>query len=132
MRIAIFQDYLENIGGAEKLVVTLAKELEATIITTNLSQEVVEALEAQNVRFIDLGKCPNKIFLKHSLAVWKFFSCDFSKEFDFFIFSGNRSIFASWRHRPNIWYCHSPERAIFDLHDFYRSEMGFFRGAFFW
>ena len=35
-RIAIFHQFLDNIGGAEILTLTLAKELNANIYTTNI------------------------------------------------------------------------------------------------
>jgi len=126
LKIAIFQDYFENIGGAEKLVLSLAKELNATIITTNLNENALKSMEIENVKIIDLGPLPKNVFLKHWAVSLKFFLCDFSEEYDFFIFSGNRSIFASKKHKPNLWYCHTPERAAFDLHSFYCNQMNFF------
>ncbi|MCR4335591.1 MAG: glycosyltransferase, partial [archaeon] len=121
MKIAIFQDFIENIGGAEKLVIDTAKKLDATIITTNLNRKAVEDMGGKGIRIIDLGSTPQFFPIKNILIFLKFFFCDFSKEFDFFIFSGNRSIFAAHNHKPNLWYCHSPERSIFDLKEFYKT-----------
>lgn len=126
LKIAIFQDYFENIGGAEKLVLSLAKQLNATIITTNLNKSALKHMEIENIKIINLGMLPKHVFLKHWAVSLKFFLCDFSKDFDFFIFSGNRSIFASKKHKPNLWYCHTPERAVYDLYSFYRNQMNFF------
>ena len=123
MRVAIFQDYFENIGGGEKLVLSLAKNLNATIITTNTSKSVLKSLNTQGIKFIDLGKTPDSLFSKHFFLVQKFSDADFSKDFDFFIFSGNRSVFAARKHKPNLWYCHNPERVIFDLKDFYWKQL---------
>lgn len=121
MRIAIFHDFLGSIGGAEKAVAEIAKELDdATIITTNLNRAALEEINASGIKVIDLGRTPDFFPLKHASIFLKFFMCDYSRQFDFFIFSGNRSIFASWRHKPNVWYCHSPERAVFDLYPFYK------------
>ena len=131
MRIAIFHDFIENAGGAEKFVLLLAKKLNATVITTNLNQKAIDALQLGKINIIDLGSTPIFFASKHLLVSAKFFLCDFSKDFDFFIFSGNRSIFAAGKHKPNLWYCHSPERAIFDLYNFYKNQMGFFKGLLF-
>jgi len=119
MKIAIFHDSLENAGGGEKLFLSVAKELKATIITTNVNKEVLRKMNFSQSNIIDLGKTPKHFALKNFFMFLKFSACDFSKDFDFFIFSGNKSIFASGKHKPNLLYCHSPERAIFDLYDFY-------------
>lgn len=125
MRIAIFHDYLENTGGGEKLVIEWARDLNATIITTNLDPDVVKAFNAEDLEIIDLGSTNTNPFIKAPLIALKFFVCDYSKQFDFFIFSGNRSIFAAHKHKPNLWYCNSPERAAFDLYNFYSKSMSF-------
>lgn len=41
MRVAIFHNYLDNIGGAEMVTLTLARELDATIYTTNIDHEKI-------------------------------------------------------------------------------------------
>ena len=38
-RIAIFHDYIGSIGGGEKLVVEIAKALDADIITTEVNKK---------------------------------------------------------------------------------------------
>ncbi|HZX20196.1 MAG TPA: glycosyltransferase [archaeon] len=137
MKIAIFHDYIENPGGAEKLILSIARKLDATVITTNLNQDAVNEIGFNDVKIINLGFSPKGFFSKHIGVASKFFFSDFSKDFDFFIFSGNKSIFASLKHKPNLWYCHSPERAVFDLYDFYMGKMSlrkkivFIPGAFF-
>jgi len=120
LRIAIFHDFMENAGGSEKMMLQAAKEFRATIITTNVNYEAVKAMQIKGVEIIDLGRTPKHFILKHLVICAKFFLCDFRKDFDFFIFSGNRSIFAAYRHRPNFWYCNSPERSVFDLYEFYK------------
>jgi glycosyltransferase involved in cell wall biosynthesis len=120
LRIAIFQDFMENAGGNERLALLTAKELGATIITAAADSKAIKAMHGENIKIRTLGKMPDNFFLKHFYACARFFLCDYSKEFDFFIFYGNRSIFAAHRHKPNLWYCSSPERSVFDLHTFYK------------
>jgi len=46
MKIAIFHDYIGAIGGADKLVLRLAKELNADVITTDVDMNDVNRLGA--------------------------------------------------------------------------------------
>ncbi len=114
MRIAIFHDYFRTIGGAEKLILTLARHLGADVITTDVDREQIKKLGFEDVKVVSIGglvkKSPFKMF--HGMA--RFYFCDFSKDYDYFIFSGNLAPYASHRHRPNLWYCHTPVRILYD------------------
>jgi glycosyltransferase involved in cell wall biosynthesis len=110
MKFAIFHDYFGAIGGGEKVVLTLSKILKADIITTD-----IDVMLREN-RLISLGKTIKLPPIKQIDASIKFYKADFSKEYDFFIFSGNWAIFAAGKHRPNIYYCHTPTRAFYDLY----------------
>ncbi|VVB88590.1 Trehalose synthase [uncultured archaeon] len=103
MRIAIFHDYFSTIGGGEKVIITMAKILDADIITTDV--DAISKIDA-SVHVISLGKTMKIQPLKQVSALIKFYFCDFSNKYDFFIFSGNWAHFAAKRHRPNMWYCH--------------------------
>jgi len=117
MRIAIFHDYFRTIGGAEKLILTLARHLGADVITTDVDREQIKKLGFEDVKVVSIGglvkKSPFKMF--HGMA--RFYFCDFSKDYDYFIFSGNLAPYASHRHRPNLWYCHTPVRILYDLRE---------------
>jgi glycosyltransferase involved in cell wall biosynthesis len=63
--------------------------------------------------------------LKQISASFKFAMCDYSKEYDFFIFSGNWAHFAAKRHGPNLYYCHTPVRAFYDLYDVFLGSQSF-------
>lgn len=119
MKIAIFHDYFSVTGGGEKLVYTMAKGLGADIITTDIEDSVINNL-GKEVRFISIGKNPDKPPFKQISAAKKFLSSDFSDDYDVFIFSGNWAHYASMHHHPNIWYCHTPTRAF---HDQYRNML---------
>ncbi len=122
MRIAIFHDYFSAIGGGEKVVVEMAKILDADIITTDT--DAVAKIDP-TVRVISLGKTVGFPPLKQISAAWKFRTCDFSRNYDFFIFTGNWSHEASYRHRPNLWYCYTPVRAFYDLYTTFLSRQSF-------
>lgn len=126
MRIAIFHDYIGAIGGGEKLVLTLAKGLGADVITTDMDSESVNKMGFEYVKIISLGNTLKMPPLKQIDASFKFATCDFSKKYDFFIFSGNWAFFAAKKHKPNLYYCHTPTRAFYDLYDVYRKNHSIF------
>jgi glycosyltransferase involved in cell wall biosynthesis len=122
MKTAIFHDYFGAIGGGEKVVITLAKLLNADIITTDL--DAVDKLNTE-VNVISLGHTQKIPPLKQISATGKFYSCNFSNDYDFFIFTGNWSHYAAHRHHPNMWYCYTPVRAFYDLYDTFLQRQDF-------
>jgi len=125
MRIAIFHDYIGAIGGGEKLVLTLARGLGADVITTDVDADSVSKMGFEDVNIISLGGTVKMPPLKQISASLRFAMCDFSKEYDFFIFSGNWAHFAARRHGPNLYYCHTPVRAFYDLYDAFLRRQSF-------
>lgn len=122
MKVAIFHDYIGAIGGGEKLVLTLAKGLGADVITTDVEMDSVIKMGFEDVKIISLGSTLKMPPLKQIDASFKFATCDFSKKYDYFIFSGNWAFFAAKKHKPNLYYCHTPTRAFYDLYDVYRKN----------
>lgn len=102
VKIAIFHDYIGAIGGGEKLVLTLARGLGADVITTDVNEDSVRKMGFEDVRIISLGETIKVPPLKQISASLKFAMCNFSKKYDFFIFSGNWAHFAARRHKPNM------------------------------
>jgi glycosyltransferase involved in cell wall biosynthesis len=115
MRVAIFHDYFSFIGGGEKLVLTLARHLNADIITTNVDYDLISRMGFDDVHIISLGALVGIEPLKQIQATWKFATSDFRGKYDFYIFSGNWAHHASRRHRPNLYYCHAHVRVFYDL-----------------
>ena len=95
----------------------LARALQADIITTDVSPEAVQQLGYGDIRIRSLGKTVKLPPFKQISASILFAVCDFSKEYDFFIFSGNWSHYAAKKHHPNLWYCYTPARAFYDLRE---------------
>ncbi len=126
MKVAIFHDYIGAIGGGEKLVLTLAKGLGADVITTDVDMDSVTKMGFEDVKIISIGKTLKVPPLKQIDASFKFATCDFSKKYDFFIFSGNWAFFAAKKHKPNVYYCHTPTRAFYDLYEVYRKNQSVF------
>jgi glycosyltransferase involved in cell wall biosynthesis len=126
MKIAIFHDYIGAIGGGEKLILTLARGLGADVITTDVNQDSVKKLGFEDVNIISLGGTIKLAPFKQISASIKFALCDFSKKYDFFIFSNNWGHFAARKHEPNVLYCQStPVRVFYDLYDLYLHQQSF-------
>ncbi len=122
MKIAIFHDYFGAIGGGERVVLTLAKILNADVITTDTD---AAAKLDNGVRVTSLGSTVKLPPFKQISAARKFASADLSDDYDFFIFTGNWSHHAARRHHPNLWYCYTPVRAFYDLYGAFLSRQGF-------
>jgi len=120
MKIAIFHDYFGAIGGGERVVLMMAKILNADIITTDI--DTLSKMRPE-VPVISLGRTLKNRGFKQISACLKFYFCDFSKEYDFFIFSGNWAHYAAHRHHPNLWYCHTPVRVFYDLYSIFLSRL---------
>ncbi len=101
LRIALFHDYFGALGGGERTVLALAEHLGADIITTDSSPDIPASL-----RVITLGRTIRVPGFRQLSAGLRFFFCDFSRDYDVFIFSGSWAHYAARRHHPNIWYCH--------------------------
>jgi hypothetical protein len=126
VKIAIFHDYIGAIGGGEKLVLTLARELGADIITTDVDNDSVMKMEFEDINIISIGKTIKYPPLKQISTSYMFAMCNFLDKYDFFIFSGNWAVFAAKRHSPNLYYCHTPVRAFYDLYDSFLMRQPFY------
>lgn len=93
----------------------LARALQGDIITTDVSYESIRRLGYTDVNVISLGRTIKVPPLKQISASMMFAACNFSDDYEFYIFSGNWSHYAAKKHRPNLWYCYTPVRAFYDL-----------------
>ncbi len=113
MRIAVFQDFLATAGGAERVALTLAKHLDADLITTDYEPGLVERLGFEGVNVISLGRLPRRPPLKQIAASRRFVRSRFGG-YDFHFLIGNWAHYAASHHHPNVYYCLTPTRAFFD------------------
>jgi glycosyltransferase involved in cell wall biosynthesis len=124
MKVAIFHDYFRFIGGGEKTVLTLARALDADVITTDVDRSLVGKMGFGDVRIISLGDTVKVPPLTQLHASLMFRRCDFSRDYDRFVMSGSWAVFAGRKHKPNLWYCYTPARAFFDQYDRFRGSLG--------
>ncbi len=123
MKIAIFHNYLDNIGGAEIVSLTLAKELDADIFTTNISKEKIEKLGFNTDNIFSIGKTPNNAPLRQEIAYWKFRKLNLKNKYDYYIIAGDWAMSGAKKNEPNTWYVHSPTREIWDLYQYTRKNI---------
>ena len=117
MKIAIFHDYFGAIGGAERLILMMARYLNADVITTDINQDSIRKMGFEDIRIYTLGPTTDLAPFKQIQTSLKFYCCRFPL-YDFYIFSGSWAHFASFSHTPNTWYCHTPVRAFYDLREY--------------
>jgi glycosyltransferase involved in cell wall biosynthesis len=113
MRLAVFHDFLDTIGGGEKVALTLAQRFDADLWTTNVRRDVLARLGAEDVRVRDLGPLVATPPLKQIHASWRFRRAR-APGYDVYVFSGNWTHYAGARHGPGVLYCHTPVRAFYD------------------
>ncbi len=113
MKIAVFYDYLQTVGGGERVALTLAKRLGADIVTTEFDPQLPARAGFEGVRVIPLGPLRPGPPWKQIHASWRFLhaSCP---GYDFYVFAGNWAQFAVRHHRPNLYYCLTPTRMFYD------------------
>ena len=123
MKIAIFHNYMDNIGGAEKVGLTLAKELKADFYSTLVDKEKIKKMGFKNINVKSIGRIPINAPLKQQLALYKFKKLNLKDKYDYFIIDGDWAISGAVKNKPNLWYVHSPIREIWDLHKYTREKL---------
>ncbi len=122
MRIAILHDYFALRGGGERLILNLAKALNADIYTGFVDRKnTFEEINGLNVK--ELTKPIKNPVLRTVTLMEKFRKLDLRGKYDFFIFSGTICISAA-RNRPNLIYLHTPPRHMYDLKEWFLKSAG--------
>jgi glycosyltransferase involved in cell wall biosynthesis len=124
MKIAVFHNFLDNIGGAEIVALTLAKELGADIYTTNIDRDKIKKMGFEDTlpRIYSIGKIPLNAPFRQQLALWRFRKLNLKSKYDFYIIDGDWAMSGAVNNKPNLWYVHSPIREIWDLYKYTRQN----------
>lgn len=124
-KIAIFHNYLDNIGGAEMVGLTLARELNADVYTTNIDKEKIIRMGFKDVlpRIFSIGKVPINAPFKQQFSLWRFRYLNLRNKYDFYIIDGDWAMAGAVNNKPNLWYVHSPMREIWDLYGYLRKNV---------
>jgi len=121
-KIAIFDNFLDNIGGAEIVTLTLARELDADIYTTNINWEKIKKMGFSDIKLKSIGKVLINAPFRHQLALWRFRKLNLKNKYDFYIIGGDWAMSGAVNNKPNLWYVHSPIREIWDLYKYIREN----------
>jgi glycosyltransferase involved in cell wall biosynthesis len=124
-KIAVFHNFLDNIGGAEIVTLTLAKELQADVYTTNIDKEKIIKMGFEDVlpKIYSIGKVPINPPFKQQFSLWKFRKLNLKNKYDFYIICGDWAISGAVKNKPNLWYAHSPIREIWDLQEYTKNNI---------
>lgn len=147
MKIAIFHQFMDNIGGAELVVLALARGLDADIYTTSLDLDKIRAMGYEDVspRITSVGSVPKMAPFRQQISMWKMRMIDANKllqkrnaqarrdgkavsdrdaaPYDFFIIAGDWAVGAAVKNKPNLWYIHSPLNELWHFRKWIRDEM---------
>jgi glycosyltransferase involved in cell wall biosynthesis len=111
----IFYDWFGAVGGAEKAMLTLARGLEAEVISTDVDPSCARLAGYQDVTIRSLGRTPRMSVLKQLGASWLFYTAKPGGSHDVYVLGGSFAPYAAKRHHPNLWYCFAPPRMFYDL-----------------
>lgn len=132
MKIAILHNFMDNIGGAEIVGLTLARELGADLYTTNIDQEKVRKMGFGDIKIKSIGKTPINAPFRQQVTLTKFRKLNLGNKYDYYIINGDWAMSGAVNNKPNLWYVHSPMREIWDCYEFSRQRIvpWYFRYAF--
>ena len=123
MKIAIFHNYLDNIGGAEIVALTLAKELNADLYTTNIDYDKIKKMGFEKIKIYSIGKVPINAPLRQQIAFYKFRKLNLKNKYDCYIIAGDWAMSACVNNKPNLWYIHSPLNELWEFKDYIRNNI---------
>ncbi len=137
MKIAIFHNFMDNIGGAEMVALAMARGLNADIYTTSLDYEKIKAMGYEDVipRITSVGRVPKMAPFRQQLALWKMRGIDANRllqkknkknpteKYDFFIIAGDWAVGAAVNNKPNLWYVHSPLNELWHFNSWIRKTL---------
>ena len=122
MRVAVLHDHLRFIGGGERVALTLAAAFDADLYVTDLDPTLPERAGMPAVRATEIARVPRSPPMRQDRQARAFREVAIP-DHDVYILSGNWAVFAAPRLRPNVWYCHTPVRVFYDLHDSFLASL---------
>lgn len=121
MKTAIFHNYMDNIGGAERVGLTLARELNGDMYSTAVNQDAISNM-GFDVKVKSIGWIPVNAPLRQQMALWRFRKFNLRRRYDYYIIDGDWAMSGAVNNKPNMWYVHSPIREIWDLYEYTRKH----------
>ncbi|OGH92933.1 MAG: hypothetical protein A2534_03170 [Candidatus Magasanikbacteria bacterium RIFOXYD2_FULL_39_9] len=134
-KILILHDYFLYRGGGERLVISLAKNLNADIATAFIGKDAFDP-RAEGINTIELYKekgWSNMPGFRYLQVQFSFlFKTGFAKKYDTIIYSGDCLIaLLRLKHKRNIAYMHTPPRHLYDTYQNRLKQYPFWKKALF-
>lgn len=129
-KIAVFHNFMDNIGGAEIVTLYLARGLNADIYTTNIDSEKIKKMGFEDIlpRIKSIGKIPKIAPIRQQVTLWKFRKLNLGKTYDFYIISGDWAMSGAVNNHPNMWYVHSPLNELWAFKNYVKKNIvGFWK-----
>lgn len=125
MKIAVFHNFLDNIGGAEVVALTLAQKFDADLYTTNIDETKIKQMGFAEVlpRIKSIGRLPRNAPFRQQLALWKFRRLNLGNKYDFYIIAGDWAMSGAVNNQPNLWYVHSPLNELWQFKGYISKEI---------
>lgn len=130
-KIIILQDYFLYKGGGERLIITLAKALNADIATSFITPDAFNPRD-YGIKTIELttdgnfSHIPGARYLKVQSSF--FFKTKFLSDYDIIIYSGDcLSAIRNAKDKLNIAYIHTPPRHLYDNYQLRLKEYKFLK-----
>ena len=136
MRLIVTTPFLETRGGAERVVLKIAKHFDATIRCLSYNSKNTFS-EFQNINvetapqnFLD--KLPSGNRFTTVAKAWQHF---YNLKLDGYDVINANQTPSEWirnKNSPVLWYCHSPHREAFDLYKWRMKKQNLLAKPFFW
>lgn len=125
MKIAVFHNFMDNIGGAEIVTLTLVRELNADLYTTNIDKDKIIKMGFEDTldRIFSIGKIPIKAPFRQQIVFLKFSLFNLKNKYDFYIISGDWAMSGVVKNHPNMWYVHGPLNELWEFTSFLKKEV---------
>ena len=124
MKIAVFHQWLENIGGAEIVALELARGLGADLYTADINEENIKKMGFADVlpRIKSIGRVPVNQPFRSQMAFLKFRWLNLGKKYDLYIIAGDWAMSVAVNNKPNIWYVHSPLNELYEFKEYVKKK----------
>ncbi len=139
MDLVLVQPYLQVRGGLENVLLHIAKKYNPTIYTYLYSPEnTFPEFKEFDIRVVKPHLTRITNFLKDGGFKWSiqsgdaFWNLKIQEDYDVINAHGVPSEWARNKNPRMLWYCHTPNRAAFDLYDWVMAKRSFYSKPLFW
>jgi len=139
MKLAVVHSYLYTKGGAERVVLKVAKHFNAKIYCSRYEPELTypefKELEVEELKTPLQTLVPNSLPVRVRDAIragMQMYLTKISEEYDVINAQGTPSEWIRNRNSPVVWYVHTPNREAFDLYEWRMSRRSLGERILYW